>query len=183
MILSEGIAACLRAGLLLDRLMLATRAAKVRFDEDEDFKIRARAAVGLLQGGAPEHLKAWNRICDASRLQFQELYSRLNVTLTERGESFYNPLLQPLVSELLDAGVAVESEDAKVKILTIKELAHIPSCDICFITVKSGILYSLDLCVFLCVLHSASSWRGTKCRSSFRSLTVVLDTQPLILLL
>lgn len=108
-------------------MLMIIRAAKVRFDEDEDFKTRARAAVGLLQGGAPEYLKAWERICNASRLQFEQLYSRLNVNLTERGESFYNPLLQPLVSELLEREVAVESQEAKVMIKAALErfLSHI----------------------------------------------------------
>ncbi|GMH37395.1 hypothetical protein BSKO_05268 [Bryopsis sp. KO-2023] len=88
------------------------RAAKAKFDNDEEFKTKARAAVKLLQGGAPEYLSAWNRICDASRKQFEQIYGRLGVTLTERGESFYNPYLAPLVEELMESGVAEESQGA-----------------------------------------------------------------------
>lgn len=39
-------------------------------------------------------MAAWRRICEASRREFQAIYSRLGVTLTERGESFYNPMLK-----------------------------------------------------------------------------------------
>ncbi len=69
------------------------RAAKKRFDEDAEFKVRSREAVTRLQGGDPLSLAAWQRICDASRNEFNAIYSRLGVTLTERGESFYNPML------------------------------------------------------------------------------------------
>lgn len=92
----------------------------MRFDEDEEFKKRARVAVTALQGGKKEYLKAWERICEASRKQFNEIYSRLGITtLVERGESFYNPYLKPMVDDLIEKGIVVESEGAKV-ILYIK---------------------------------------------------------------
>jgi hypothetical protein len=69
------------------------RAAKVRFDEDEEFKTRAREAVTRLQSGDTECITAWQRICEASRKEFQAIYDRLGVKLIERGESFYNPML------------------------------------------------------------------------------------------
>lgn len=43
------------------------KASKKRFDDDADFKERARRAVTLLQGGDPDFIKAWERICEASR--------------------------------------------------------------------------------------------------------------------
>lgn len=43
------------------------KASKKRFDDDADFKERARRAVTLLQGGDPEFITAWERICEASR--------------------------------------------------------------------------------------------------------------------
>ncbi len=47
-----------------------------------------------LAPGDPASLATWERICAASRREFEAIYSRLGVTLTERGESFYNPMLQ-----------------------------------------------------------------------------------------
>ncbi len=73
------------------------RAAKARFDEDEEFKQRARVAVTELQGGKPEYVAAWKRICAASRREFQAIYERLGVELEERGESYYNPALKVCV--------------------------------------------------------------------------------------
>ena len=65
-----------------------------------------------LQSGDEASLAAWRRICEASRREFNAIYSRLGVTLEERGESFYNPLLKAVVEELKEMGVAVESEGA-----------------------------------------------------------------------
>lgn len=90
------------------------RAAKARFDEDEDFKLRARQAVTELQGGRPEYVAAWKRICAASRREFEAIYSRLGVELQERGESFYNPALKGLVAELEGQGIAEESDGCSV---------------------------------------------------------------------
>ena len=93
------------------------RAAKKRFDEDPAFADESRRAVVRLQAGGQQELSAWRRIVDESRRHFQNLYKRMNVRLSpadERGESFYNPLLPDVVRELLDRGVAVESQGAVV---------------------------------------------------------------------
>lgn len=95
-------------------LMTLYRASKKRFDEDEGFKTRAREAVTRLQSGDAVVLAAWRRICAASRREFQSLYDRLGVTLTERGESFYNPFLKPLLEELQAKGVCIEDSGAQV---------------------------------------------------------------------
>lgn len=93
-------------------LMALYRAAKARFDAEDDFKERAREAVTRLQGGDEASLAAWRRICAASRKEFDAIYARLGVELTERGESHYNPMLETVVEELAEKGVAVESEGA-----------------------------------------------------------------------
>lgn len=59
-------------------------------------------------------MQAWKRICEASRREFQLIYDRLGVQIIERGESYYNPFLKPIVEELIAAGVAEVSEGAKV---------------------------------------------------------------------
>ena len=40
------------------------------------------------------------------------IYDRLDIKLEEKGESFYNPLLKPLVEELIEKKIAVESDGA-----------------------------------------------------------------------
>ena len=51
---------------------------------------------------------------DASARAFDKVYERLGVRLTLRGESFYNPLLEPLVKEVMESGIGEESDGAKV---------------------------------------------------------------------
>ena len=49
---------------------------------------------------------------------FLQSYDTLNIEgLNERGESFYNPYLNDVVTELEEMGLAVESEGAKAVFL------------------------------------------------------------------
>lgn len=86
--------------------------AKAKFDEDEDFKLRAQKAVVKLQGGDPESLALWRGICDVSRREFDSLYKRLGVELEERGESFYNALIPDVLAELEENKVSILSDGA-----------------------------------------------------------------------
>ncbi|PSB12102.1 arginine--tRNA ligase [Pleurocapsa sp. CCALA 161] len=86
--------------------------AKVRFDEDEEFKQTARQEVVRLQAGAEDSLHAWQLLCNQSRQEFQVIYDLLDIKLEERGESFYNPFLEDTVSELKQTGLLEESEGA-----------------------------------------------------------------------
>lgn len=97
----------------LSTLMSWYRASKKRFDEDPDFKTRAREAVLRLQGGDKEALQAWTIICEISRTAFQEVYDLLDIKLQERGESFYNPMLAEIVGDLERKGLITLSEGAK----------------------------------------------------------------------
>jgi len=86
--------------------------AKKRFDSDEDFKKKAHENVVKLQGGDAACLAGWKMLCQLSRLEFQKIYDRLDIKVTEVGESFYNPFLKPLVAELKEKGIAVEDQGA-----------------------------------------------------------------------
>ena len=93
------------------------RAAKKRFDEDPKFADEARQWVVRLQSGDARALELWQKIIDESRLHFETIYHRMHIQLRrehERGESFYNPLLADVVKELVEKGVAVESQGATV---------------------------------------------------------------------
>jgi arginyl-tRNA synthetase len=87
--------------------------AKQRFDEDEAFKDESRLQVVALQSGDTETLKAWNLLCEQSRIAFQEIYDLLDIRITERGESFYNPLLPGVVEDLDKLGLLVKDQGAK----------------------------------------------------------------------
>jgi arginyl-tRNA synthetase len=89
------------------------RQAKARFDSDPAFQATSREEVVKLQGGDPLSLKAWTLLCAQSRREFQQIYDRLAIQLTERGESFYNPFLQAVVADLRGAGLLVEDAGAE----------------------------------------------------------------------
>jgi arginyl-tRNA synthetase len=113
----------------LGDLVAFYKKAKQRFDEDEAFRDTARQEVVRLQSGAEDTLKAWRLLCDQSRREFQIIYDLLDVTLTERGESFYNPLLAEVVTDLDKAGLLVEDQGAKCVFLegfSNKEGAPLP---------------------------------------------------------
>ena len=87
--------------------------AKKRFDADEDFKKKAHENVVKLQSGDEACLSGWKMLCELSRKEFQKIYDRLDITLKEQGESFYNPMLLPMVQELKEKGIVVEDQGAQ----------------------------------------------------------------------
>ena len=97
----------------LGDLVAFYRRAKQRFDEDETFQETARLEVVKLQSGDEESRKAWNLLCEQSRREFQVIYNLLDIEVTERGESFYNPLLAAVVEDLEKTGLLVENQGAK----------------------------------------------------------------------
>jgi arginyl-tRNA synthetase len=87
--------------------------AKARFDSDEIFKETARQEVVKLQSGDTESRQAWQLLCEQSRKEFQVIYNILDIKLTERGESFYNPFLEDVVKDLKTIGLLKESDGAQ----------------------------------------------------------------------
>jgi arginyl-tRNA synthetase len=98
--------------LALGDLTTFYRQAKQRFDEDETFRDSSRLEVVALQAGNPETLRAWHLLCEQSFMAFQEIYDLLDICITNRGESFYNPLLPQVVEDLDRAGLLVEDQGA-----------------------------------------------------------------------
>ena len=97
----------------LGDLVAFYREAKKRFDDDDAFQATSREEVVKLQGGDPVSLKAWGLLCDQSRREFQKIYDRLDIRLTERGESFYNPYLDGVVAALEASGLLVVDDGAR----------------------------------------------------------------------
>lgn len=99
--------------LAIGDLVTFYQAAKRRFDEDAEFRERSRQGVVTLQAGDTASRQAWELLCEQSRREFQKIYDILDVTLTERGESFYNPLLPAVVEDLAATGLLVEDAGAQ----------------------------------------------------------------------
>lgn len=99
----------------LGDLVALYKEAKKRFDVDEEFKARSRDGVVKLQSGDRESLNAWEVLCAASRKEYQKIYDVLGINkgLIERGESFYNPYLSTVIDDLVELGLAVDTEGCK----------------------------------------------------------------------
>jgi arginyl-tRNA synthetase len=101
--------------LELGELSSFYRQAKQRFDTDEQFQELARQSVVQLQSGDPATLQAWEIVCTLSKRSYRVIYDLLNVApdILDRGESFYNPFLPDVVSDLETTGLLVEDNGAK----------------------------------------------------------------------
>jgi arginyl-tRNA synthetase len=108
------------ASLALKDLEGFYQSAKKHFDASEEFANKAREYVVKLQSGDANILRLWQQFRSISLDHSQDIYDTLNVTLTADdvyGESAYNDDLAPLVSELQQQGLAVESQGAQVVFL------------------------------------------------------------------
>lgn len=74
----------------------------------------ARQELVKLQASDSENLAIWREMIALSQRQFDTIYSRLGVRFDHAlGESFYNPRLKATVLELVNSGLAQDSEGAK----------------------------------------------------------------------
>lgn len=85
------------------------RAARQKFDASPAFQERARQRVVLLQKGDEQTLAHWRRLVAVSRTYLAQVYARLGVTMQDSdiaGESLFNPMLDDVVAELQEKGLA-----------------------------------------------------------------------------
>ncbi|GAB2915388.1 arginine--tRNA ligase [Rheinheimera gaetbuli] len=140
----------LAAGIDLEQVALADledfyREAKKRFDDEEGFADKSRDYVVKLQSGDAHCQKLWQLFIDTSIKHSDEVYQKLNVTLTHadiKPESAYNAMLHGIIADLKAQSLAVESEGALVVFL--QELADKEGNPSPFIVQKTGggFLYS-----------------------------------------
>lgn len=97
----------------LSFLMQWYKDSKKKFDTDPVFQKKSQQEVVKLQAHDKEAIHAWKIICDISRKAFKEIYDLLDVKIQERGESFYNPVLKDIVSDIMDKKIAIISDGAK----------------------------------------------------------------------
>jgi arginyl-tRNA synthetase len=73
----------------------------------------ARQELVKLQGGDEENLRIWREMIALSESQFERVYARLGVKFDYcLGESYYNPMLNAVVDDLTQRGLAQPSEGA-----------------------------------------------------------------------
>lgn len=134
----------LNQGVELESVALADlesfyREAKQRFDDEEGFSDKARDYVVKLQQGDAHCEKLWRLFIDTSVKHSEEVYAKLNVTLTRDdiyAESAYNNKLNWVINTLKEKGIAQEDQGAQVVFLD--ELANKDGEPSVFIVQKSG---------------------------------------------
>ena len=106
--------------IALKDLELFYQQSKKHFDQDDVFATKARDYVVRLQSGNARIKKLWSLFIEQSLSHSDEIYEKLNVSLTRadiKGESAYNHDLSLLVSELKEQELVVEDQGATVAFL------------------------------------------------------------------
>lgn len=137
--LSDKLASAEVAETALSDLEDFYREAKVRFDDEDGFAQRARDYVVKLQSGEAEYIKLWNQFIDISIKHSDDVYQKLNVSLTRddiMGESAYNDDLANVIAELKDKQIAQEDQGAQV--VFIDEMVNKEGNPAVYIVQKSG---------------------------------------------
>ena len=102
-----------RAHLTVELLERAYVRSYARTKEDPAWLDRCREELVRLQAGDEANLATWRRFIEISMGEFNRIYGRLGVTFDLwRGESFYQPMLAPMVETLKEKGLATQSEGA-----------------------------------------------------------------------
>lgn len=84
-------------------------------ESNPELEEEARLELKKLQDGDPENFALWKEFIKVSLDEYDKLYKRLDVHFdTYYGESFYHPMMQGVVEELVEKGLAVEDDGAKV---------------------------------------------------------------------
>ncbi|MCR5430631.1 MAG: arginine--tRNA ligase [Eubacterium sp.] len=90
-------------------------AASAKAAEDEEFKEAAGEATRKLQDGYKPYRALWKHIMNVSLNDLKKNYDRLDTHFDLwKGESDANPYIEDLIQELIDKGLAYESEGALV---------------------------------------------------------------------
>eukprot|EP00759_Apiculatamorpha_spiralis_P046303 PhF_6_TR42769/c0_g1_i1/m.64687/K01887/RARS, argS; arginyl-tRNA synthetase len=102
---------CLKVAPPIKDLAAFYKRSKVEFDGNAEFKAKAYQEVVALQSGNSDAVAAWKLLCDVSRAEFQTVYQRLGVTLTECGESFYKDKIPGVLKMVQDKGIVTTLKD------------------------------------------------------------------------
>lgn len=108
-------------------------------EKDPSLDDLAREELKKLQDGDKENYALWQEFIKVSLDEYNKLYNRMGITFdTYYGESFYHNMMPAVLDELVEKGLAVEDQGAKVVFFDEKDNLH-P----CIVQKKDGaFLYS-----------------------------------------
>src|SRR5947209_6872125 len=113
----------------IEELVRIYKAANEAATADPAVREACREELVKLQAGDPENFAIWKQCVTLSLREFDEAYRILDIHYDiQRGESFYNDRLAPIVDRLLKSKIAEESEGALVVFFRdVPELADKPA--------------------------------------------------------
>ena len=95
-------------------------------ENDPSMDDEARSYFKLIENGDEECVKLFNLFKEITLKEVEKIYDELDIKFDSyAGESFYNDKMQPVIDELAEKGLLVESEGAKIVDL---EKYGMPSC-------------------------------------------------------
>ena len=84
-------------------------------DNDPELENQARAWFKKLENGDTEALQIWKSISEVSMKEFNKLYNMLGISFDyNTGESFYIDKVDPVISELEEKNLLLESDGAQI---------------------------------------------------------------------
>jgi arginyl-tRNA synthetase len=91
----------------------------VKFHQDAEknpsLEDEGRAAFKAIEDGQEEYVQLWKWFTEVSLEEFNRVYGILNISFDSyAGESFYNDKMEPVLKELEDKKLLIESQGAKV---------------------------------------------------------------------
>ena len=92
--------------------------ANLKGNNDDDFLTKSHNNVVRLQQNDPTIMQYYNMVKKLSNKNFNEIYNKLNIKLTNVGESFYGDKIKDMIDELANKGL-VENYDGML-IMPIK---------------------------------------------------------------
>ncbi len=94
-------------------------------EKDPDLDELARAELKKVQDGDETNLALWKKFVEITLSECKKIYEYLGIKFdTYYGESFYHELMPRVIDELVEKGLAVESEGALVVFFDEKENLH-----------------------------------------------------------
>ena len=106
-----------------------------RCKEQPDLLEACKAELVLLQSGDVDNLTIWKRCIEVTKTGLKKIYAQLDIRFDYwLGESFYNDALAPLVEDLMERGIARESDGA---VCVFSDGFHAPQDDP-FLVSKDG---------------------------------------------
>ncbi len=106
-------------------------------ENDPSLDDLAREELKKLQDGDKENYALWQEFIKVSLDEYNKLYNRMGITFdTYYGESFYHNMMPAVLDELVEKGLAVEDQGAKVVFFDEKDNLH-P----CIVQKKDGAFY------------------------------------------